>query len=179
MNILNYVAAADTEDGGDLFSALGIDFQTLIFQLIAFLLLVAVLAKWVFPILVKTVDKRQADIEAGAKLAEQAKQAAAETETNVEAMLKQARQEASEIVAQAKKEASSVVEQAESKAIARAESVMANAEDEIKKNIAAAKKTLHNEAIDLVAMATEKVLGATLNDKVDESLIASSIKESV
>lgn len=179
MYAFNYVAAAETEAGGDIMSALGIDFQTLIFQLVAFLLLVAVLGKWVFPVLIKTIDKRQADIEAGAKAAEQAKQAAADTKSSVNEMLKEARAEANAIVAQAKKEASSMIEQAESKAKARAESVMANAEDEINKNVEAAKKTLHNEAIELVAIATEKVLGSAVNDKIDESLIASSVKENM
>jgi F-type H+-transporting ATPase subunit b len=94
-------------------------------------------------------------------------------------VLKNARQEANEIVTQAKKEASSLVEQAESKAKARAESVIANAEEEINKNIANARKTIHNEAIELVAMATEKVLGTVVDDKVDQSLIAESVKESV
>ena len=41
----------------------------------------------------------------------------------------------------------------------------------------AAKKALHNETIELVAQATEKVVGKTVNAGVDKQLITQSIKE--
>ena len=55
--------------------------------------------------------------------------------------------------------------------------IVAHAHDQISKDVIAAKKELRNETIDLVALATEKVIGNTMNAKVDEKLIAKSIEE--
>jgi Kef-type K+ transport system membrane component KefB len=44
---------------GNVFKSLGIDWQMLILQIIAFLLLVFILGKWVYPWLIKSVVERQ------------------------------------------------------------------------------------------------------------------------
>ncbi len=42
----------------------------------------------------------------------------------------------------------------------------------------AAKKALHNETVELVARATEKVVGKTVDAKLDNAVIEESLKES-
>ena len=66
MNFLSQFAA-ETTTNKDLFTALGIDWRLLILQIIAFLVLVALLGKFVYPWLIKSVDARQDGIEAAAK----------------------------------------------------------------------------------------------------------------
>lgn len=174
---LNIMAATESGASGNILDVLGIEWDTLIFQIIAFLILVFVLGKWVYPIFMGIVDKRQADIEASAKAADEAKASAAEAEEQTAELIRQARAEASEIIATAKDEATATIDAAEKKAKARAETILASAEVDIEKQVAAAKKTLHNETIDLVARATEKVLGATVSASVDEKLIKEALKE--
>ena len=175
MNVLTQFAEA--APSGDLFSALGIDWKMLVFQIVAFVVLVWLLGKFVYPVLMKTVDKRQADIEAGTKAAEEAKQHASKAEADVEKLLKEARREATDIVSTAKKEAAAAVEKAESKSKTRAERIIAEAHEQLGKDVEAAKKALHNETLELVTLATEKVVGKTVNAKVDESVVSAAVKE--
>lgn len=160
-----------------MFASLGIDWKMLIFQGVAFLIFVWIMAKWVMPPLLKVVDDRQSKIDELTKSAADAEKQAAQTKAEVDKALKQARDEAVDIVETAKLEANSAIEAAEGRAKKRADTIVANAHDEINKDVIAAKKALHNETLDLVALATEKVVGKTLTDKVDEKVITQAISE--
>ena len=59
MSVINYFAESSSASG-NVFIALGIDWRLLILQIIAFLILVWLLAKFVYPWLLKQVDERQA-----------------------------------------------------------------------------------------------------------------------
>jgi len=176
MNIAAQFAESSAASGG-IFSALGIDWQMLIFQIIGFVVLVWLMGKFVYPVLLKTIDARQAHIEAGSKAAEEAEKSAAEAKKKIDTLLKEARTEATEIVATAKDEATAMVETAEAKSKARAEQIVAQARDDLEKEVVAAKKALHNETLSLVAQATEKVVGKTVTPAVDTKIIAEAVKE--
>ncbi len=175
MNILTHFATAE-EPSSDVFGALGIDFSMLIFQGLAFLILVWVLGKYVYPTLIKVVDERQAKIEASTAAATEAEKKAAESKDAIEKLMKQARKEASEIVTTAKEEAAAALEKAEQKSKAQAQRIVTDAQAQIDKDIIAAKKALHNETLELVALATEKVIGKTVTPKIDNAVIAAAIK---
>lgn len=168
---------ASTGTSGGIFTALGIDWKTLILQIVAFLILVWLLGKFVYPWLMKSVDERQASIEAGAKAAEAAQEKAAKAQEDVTKLLSEARSEAGDIVSTAKKEAAAAVEAAETKAKLHADAIVSSAHEQIEKDVLAAKKTLRDETIDLVAEATEKVIGHVVTTKVDEKLIKTAVKE--
>lgn len=178
MTNIYLLASTDTGAAGDLFDMLGIDVATLIFQIIAFLILVVVLGKWVYPIFVGIIDKREADIAASAKAADDAKKAADAAGSEVADMLAEARVEAADIVAAAKTESTVMIDTAEKKAKKKAESIVSAARDDISNEIAGARKELYNEMIDLVTHATEKVVGSEVTRKVDASLISNAVKES-
>lgn len=175
MNILTQLATTEPASGGVL-GALGIDLYMLLFQAIAFLILVWVLGKYVYPVLIKVVDERQAKIEASTAAATEAEKKAVEAKDAVEKMMKQARKDASEIVTTAKEEAAAAFEKAEAKSKARSEQIVADAQAQIDKEIVAAKKDLHNETLELVAQATEQVIGKTVSPKVDNAVISAAIK---
>lgn len=162
---------------GDIFTALGIDWKTLILQIVAFLILVWLLSKFVYPWLMKSVDERQNAIEAGAKAAEAAQEKAAKAEKDIAKLMSEARSEASDIISTAKEEATAAIEAAESKAKLHADAIVSSAHEQIEKDVLAAKKTLRDETIDLVAEATEKVIGHVVTAKVDEKLITTAVKE--
>lgn len=169
-------AATETAEGG-ITGALGIDWKMLIIQIIAFLVLLWLLNKFVYPWLMKSVDERQASIEAGAKAADDAQKKAAKAEKEVAKLLDEARAQAGEIVTTAKEEAAAAVEAAESKAKQRADVIVANAHEQISKDVVAAKKALRNETIELVALATEKVVGEAVNDKLDADIVKRTVKD--
>lgn len=161
---------------GNVFKSLGIDWQMLILQIIAFLLLVFILGKWVYPWLIKSVDERQEKIDAASKAATDAQKTAADAEEKVQELLQQAQTDAAEIVATAKAESAASMSAAEEKAKKRADQIVSDAKDDIQKEVIAAKDALHKETIELVALATEKVIGKTVNAKVDEKLITEALK---
>jgi F-type H+-transporting ATPase subunit b len=180
VNFVTYIAetAATPEASSDVFSALGIDWRLLILQIIAFLILVFLLAKFVYPWLIKQVDERQAGIEAAAKAATEAQASAAESQQQTAELLNKARAEAAEIVDTAKLEANNMLQASEQKARSAAEKISQDGQAEIERSIAAAKRDLHNETLELIALATEKVIHQKLDSKADAQLIASALKES-
>lgn len=172
---LTQFAAAQAES--NMLDSLGIDLKLLAFQVVAFLLLVIVLGKFVFPVFFRIIDKRQADIEESARAAAESSEHADKVKAEVDAMLKKARREATEIVSTAKTEAEAMVADAESKAKTNAEHILASAREDIDKEIVAAKKQLHNESIDLVVAAAEKVLGTHVDAKLDKKVVETSLRE--
>ncbi len=170
-----FASTESTTDGGPM-AALGIDWTLLVFQLIAFTLLVWALGKWVYPVFIRAIDKRQAMIEESTKAAVDAEKHAKKAQDEISGMLSDARREAGEIVATAKEEAGAMITKADEKAKANAKRIVAQAHESIAKDVLAAKKELHNETIDLVAAATEKVVGKAVDAKVDKTLIKEALK---
>lgn len=181
MNFLQQFAETAETHGaeqGDIFSALGIDWKLLILQIIAFVILVWLLGKFVYPYLMKSVDQRQADIESAAKAAKEAQKAANETQEETAQLLAEARKEAADIVATAKTEAAELSATENAKARSTAEKIVSEAHAQLSKDIEAAKRDLHDETLDLIALATGKVVGKTLDKKSDETLIKDALKDS-
>jgi F-type H+-transporting ATPase subunit b len=178
VNYLRQFAAETTEASGDLFSALGIDWRLLILQIVAFLILVFLLGRFVYPWLMKSVDERQAKIEQAARAATQAQKAAAENQEKVAELLEQARKEAADIVGTAKQEAADIASASEEKARSAAEKIVAAAHEQIDKDVESVRKQLYNETLELVGLATEKVVGTKLTQAADKALIAQAVKES-
>lgn len=177
MDYLTQFAASESAAGGDIFSTLGIDWRLLALQVIAFLILVWLLGKFVYPWLMKSVDERQEAIEASAKAAAEAEERAIEAQEEVAKLLKEARDEARDIVATAKDEAAAMVADSEEKAKKRAEKIVKDAHEQINKDVIAARKALHNDTIELVALATEKVVGKVVSSDIDKKIIAEAVKE--
>lgn len=176
MNFLSTVAET-AETNSDIFTALGIDWRLLILQIVAFLILVALLGKFVYPLLMKSVDERQKNIEEAAKAAKKAQESAAESQAETADLLAQARKEASQIVNTAKLEAAEISSASEAKAKSSAEKIVADAHARIEKDIDKARRELHDETLALVALATEKIIRTKLDTKADETLIAKVLEE--
>ncbi len=175
--LTNMASAEAAAQEKDFFTALGIDWQLLIIQTVAFLVLLWFLAKFVYPPLTRMLEKRDEAIEAGVRAASEAEKKAAATQDETAKLLKQARKEATDIVSTAKDEAAAIAASADVKAKERAERLVADAHAQVEKDIVAARKALHNETIELVAMATEKVVGETISAKVDSGIIAAAVKD--
>lgn len=179
MTFLSQFAAETAhETNADIFTALGIDWRLLILQIVAFLILVFLLGKFVYPWLMKAVDDRQKAIEDAALAAAKAQRAAEENQEKVEELLAEARQEAAEIVNTAKLESSEMLSASEKKAQKTAERIVADAQEQLGKDVEHARKALYNETLELVGLAAGKVARTKLDKKADAELIASTLKES-
>ncbi len=160
----------------NMFTSLGIDWKMLIFQGIAFLILVGIMAKWVFPPLLKAVDNRQAQIESSTKAAVEAEQKAEAAEAKIESALKTARTEATDIVATAKLEATNMIEKAQSDAKIRSERLVAEAHDDIAKDVLRARKTLEKDTLSLVKQAAGLATLGVADSKLDAAIVKKSVE---
>ena len=170
-------ANAAAGESSDLLGSLGIDVKLLILQTIAFLLLLWILKKFVYPVLSKSLEKREQTINSAAKAAVEAQKEADESRDKVAKLLKQAKAEASAIVATAKAEADEMVSLATEKSRATADHMIEEAKKSIDKEVLSAKKALHNETIELVAQATEKVVAGQMTGSIDKKIIESAVKQ--
>lgn len=161
----------------DLFSSIGIDWKLLALQTLAFLVLLWILKKWVYPPIVAMLDKRDAAIEQAAKAADEAQKQAAKSEAATEKLLSQARKDASMIVSSAKQEAAELASVSDKKAKERAVRIVADAQEQIGRDVEQAKKQLKNELVDLVAAATEKVTSNIVDAQSSSDIIAKNLKE--
>jgi F-type H+-transporting ATPase subunit b len=173
--VTGFASSSAAESG--ILGSLGIDVQLLVLQTVAFLLLLFILAKWVFPSLNAMLDRRDKAIAESLKAAAEAEKNATNSQHEVEKLLKQARKDADEILATAKIEASNLVDGAEKKSRERADRIVAEAEAEIRHDIEKARIALKKETIRLVAAATEKVVGHSVNADIDQRIIKSAVNE--
>lgn len=177
MNYLQFVAEATDSSNGNIATALGIDWRLLVMQIAAFLLLVWLLGKYVYPWLMKSVDTRQKNVEEAARSARIAQEAASRAKSDTEKLLTQAKKEASAIVETAKQEASTIVSTSEQRARGIAEQITSDAHDQLEKDLVKARDELHDETLRLVELATEKVVRETHTKQADDALIEKALKE--
>lgn len=177
MNSMLFFAATEASGDSDLFSSLGIDVRLLVVQAIAFLILLWVLTKFVYPVLSSMLDKREATIREGIEAAQKAEERAAETNAEVEKLLSDARKQAAGVIASAKDEAATIVEAANENAAQQTERMVAKATADIEREVEVARKALRDETIGLVSLATEKVVGDVMTDSIDKKVIASALEE--
>jgi F-type H+-transporting ATPase subunit b len=168
---------ANAAENPGLFQALGIDWKLLIEQAIAFLILVAILGKFVYPALIKSIDDRRAAIESGLKEAQQSHEALAKAESKIEQMIADARKEADQIVARSHEEASAMVAEAETNAKQRAERIVTEARGQLAADVTKAREALKKDTAHLVALATEKIIHEKLDDKKDAGLIQRALEK--
>lgn len=167
---------AEASGGGDVFSALGIEWQTLVFQIVGFIILVIVMMKWVYPVLIKSVDERQRKIDEGLKAARDASDNAAKVQADIDAKLTEARKTAKDIVATAREESAAIIDDASQKAKVQTERSLALANEQITKDVQSARQALEATTIDLIARATEKVVQRSYTSSDDKEIIATSLK---
>lgn len=160
-----------------LLQALGLNWQLFIEQGLAFAVLVWVLGKFVYPVLIKSIDERRAQIEAGLKEAKQSQEALEKAQADVEKLLADARKEADDIVSRSHQEANAMVAEAEDKAAARAEQIVKDAHAQLEADVAHAREALKSEVVKLVAVATEQIIGEKLDERKDAALVQKALDQ--
>lgn len=175
-NILWQFAEEVENTSVDLFGTLGIDWTVLLLQTISFIILVFILAKWVYPPIAAMLDRHDKKIADAMEAAEEAKKHAEESEAKTAEILEKSRNEAAEIIEAAKQESAEMIIKAEEEATAQAETIIAEARADLERDVEQARADLRGEIVDLVALATTKVIDTKI-DKQDQKLIESVLKE--
>ena len=177
-SLLIQFAEVEVVAESDLFGSLGIDWTALLLQTISFIILVLILAKFVYPPIVAMLDRHDQKIEDALKAAEEAKKNASEAEAETLAILDKSRDEAAGIVESAKKESVEIIVKAEEDANTRAEAIIANAQDSLNRDIEQAREELRGEVVELVSIATKKIIDSKI-DAQDEKIIKTVLEDHI
>jgi F-type H+-transporting ATPase subunit b len=144
---------------------------TLIAELIAFVLMVLVLAKFAYPRVIAVATEREKKIEAGTRAAEEAERRLAEVQQQVQKVLDEARSQARDIVARAHQDAVLEAEEVMKRARAEAEALIERARSEIGAERDRAIQELRAEVANLVVESASKLIGQTLDRSAHQRLI--------
>jgi len=150
---------------------------TVIVELIAFLLMLAVLARYVYPEIVKIAEARQRAIAEQLKQAEEARTTAEQRLKEAEEKLNDARRSAQSVLDGAARSAEQLRQELKQKADEEARRTTENARKQIEAERDQAIRSVRAEVADLVVTATEKVIGETLDDTRHRTLIEKAIEE--
>ena len=150
---------------------------TVIVELIAFLAMMAVLARWVYPEIVKLAEARQRMVADQLNEAEKSRADAEARLKEAEAKLNDARKAAQSMIDAATKSAEQLRQELKEKAEEEAKRLTTAARKEIEAERERAIQSVRNEVAGLVVSATEKVIGETLDEGKHKQLIERAIAE--
>ena len=150
---------------------------TVIVELITFLIMLAILARYVYPEIVKLAEARQLAIAQQLKEAEQARADAEQSLKDAAAKLDDARKTAQSVIDAASKSGEQLRQELRQKAEEESKRTIEAARKEIEAERERAVQSVRNEVASLVVAATAKVIGETLDDDKHRRLIDKAIQE--
>jgi len=150
---------------------------TFVVELVAFLIVLGVLAKYVLPSITKSMEERQATIRQALVDAEEAKQRAAEAEAEYRRAVNEARTQARAVVEEANRVAEELRSQRRQQADEEYERRVSQALADIEAQFRQATEVLRQQAGDLAVAIVEKVLGDGFDADVHRVLIDRTITE--
>ena len=146
-------------------------------MLVAFLILLAVLAKFGWPAFENVLKKREQVVREALEKSEEARIESARVLQEYRDQLAQARQEASTIVSEAKQAGEAVRAEMIEKAQADADTIVAKAREQIESERKAAVTGLQSSVADLTVAVTQRVIGESFTDADHRKLIERSIEQ--
>jgi F-type H+-transporting ATPase subunit b len=150
---------------------------TVIVELVTFVVMLAILARYVYPEIVKLAEARQRQIAEQLKEAEEARAAAEQRLKEAEERLTDARKTAQGVIEAAAKSAEQLRLEMRQKAEEESKRTIEAARKEIEAERDQAVRSVRTEVASLVVAATEKVIGQTLDDDKHRELIDKAIRE--
>jgi F-type H+-transporting ATPase subunit b len=149
----------------------------MIWTLVAFGVSLLILRKLAFPRIAEALDKRRKAIAESIDAAERTRQEADQLLSEYRERLREAREQADEIVARARKASDRVADQAKSEAKKTREEMMEQTRRDIEQETRRAIDEIRREVADLTVMATEKVTRKSLDDEDHRRLIEEALSE--
>lgn len=145
---------------------------TLLMQAVGFGLFVWFTAKFVWPPLLRAIERRQKDVAEGLAAAERGRNELAEAGKRSEAELADAREKAQDIIGRAEKRATQIVDDARQAARAEGERLIAGAKAETDQQATNAKEQLREQVAALAVAGAERILRREIDAKIHAELLA-------
>jgi len=146
---------------------------TLLLEMVVFAIFVWFTMKFVWGPIVGVLDERKATIADGLAASEKGLKDQEMAEELAKQKIKEAKQEAAEIIAHAKARDTQMVEEAKGKAVDEADRIIAGAQAEIDQEVNRAKDSLRTQVSELAVAGASKILGK----EVDASAHKAALKD--
>ncbi|MGD0490124.1 MAG: F0F1 ATP synthase subunit B [Steroidobacteraceae bacterium] len=144
---------------------------TLIVQMVVFIALIWVTMKFVWPKIIDAMEERSRKIAAGLAAAEKGKAELVQADQRAEAVVKEARVKAAQILDQAGKRSNEMVEEAKGTASAEAERLVAQAHEDAALESSRARESLRREVGRLAVEGASRLLEREIDPKTHAELL--------
>ena len=144
---------------------------TLIGQTIAMIVFVWFCMRYIWPPVMKAIEKRRTEIADGIAAGEKGQRVLAEAKTGSESILAEARQKAVQVVDIAHKRSNELVGEAKSHAVQESERIVTAAHSEAANEKARARDALRKEVAALAVAGATKLLGREVDAKAHAALL--------
>ncbi|HAR5582827.1 TPA: F0F1 ATP synthase subunit B [Staphylococcus aureus] len=158
-------------------AAVGVEWGTVIVQVLTFIVLLALLKKFAWGPLKDVMDKRERDINRDIDDAEQAKLNAQKLEEENKQKLKETQEEVQKILEDAKVQARQQQEQIIHEANVRANGMIETAQSEINSQKERAIADINNQVSELSVLIASKVLRKEISEQDQKALVDKYLKE--
>jgi F-type H+-transporting ATPase subunit b len=162
----------------DLLGSLGINLVAFLSQLISFGIVFFILWRWGFPVILRTLDKRQAVIREGVENAERARRDLQEANARAEQILQDARRQAQDTIAQASKAAEREAGRIQDEAQERAHQIEQQQIARIRQEAAQAREELSRLVVNLSINAAGKVISKSVDTNDNRRLVEEFVSAS-
>lgn len=174
-DILLVAAEAAEDEGGSFLVQPGIG--VMIWTLIAFGTTVLILRRFAFPAIGQALERRQRAIEDSIDHARSTREEADQLLQEYRERLREAREQAEDIVARARKASERFQEESKAEAKSQREEMMAQTRREIEQETRRALGEIRREVADLTIAATEKVMRKSLDPDDQKRLVEEALQE--
>jgi F-type H+-transporting ATPase subunit b len=150
---------------------------TLIAELIAFLLMLGVLARWAYPPIIRAAEARQKQIAEQLAAAERSRKEAESRLEEAEKSIQEARAQAGQIIDRANRAAERIQQEAQEKAREEAKRIVEAASRDIESERQRAIQSIRLQMADIVEDAVGKIVADSLDGERHRKLIEAAIKQ--
>ena len=144
---------------------------TLLIQMAVFAVVVLFSMKFIWPMIMEAIEERNKSISDGLAAAEQGQKKLSEAETEVNALVKEAKQQATTILDQANTRASGIVKSAKSEGTTERDKIISNAHDEAQQELSKLRENLRKEVAGLALSGAEKILSREIKPTDHEDML--------
>lgn len=156
---------------GAISSGLGINAYAFLSQLITFGIVFYILRRYAFPLVIRTLERRETVIREGVENAEKAKRELADAKGQSDRILTNARREAQAIIERSQKTGQQEYDRIVEDAHAKAQQIGEQQSARIQQEASRARNELSRIVVDLSIDASERVIGRSVDSKDNRRLV--------
>jgi F-type H+-transporting ATPase subunit b len=144
---------------------------SLFFQMIAFFAFVLLTKRYIWPPVMQAMQDRAKKIADGLAAAEAGTRKLEEAKGEIQAVMKQAREQAAEVLAAANKRSVEIVEESKGQARTEGERLVAAARAQIQQEVGQARESLRREVAILAVAGAKQILEREIDPKTHAELL--------